>query len=66
MTIDARLAYRNKGDPENEWKHYASSVVERNLDCSIEKVSFNILFSYFFLIIIIIFNYLLFSLIVAS
>lgn len=41
LTLDARLAYRNKGDPEDDWKHYASSVVERNLDCSIDKVILN-------------------------
>lgn len=34
VTIDARLAYRNKGDPDDAWKHYASSVEERMLDCS--------------------------------
>ncbi|XP_023245761.1 protein wntless [Copidosoma floridanum] len=38
LTLDARLAYRNKGDPEDAWKHYASSLVERNLDCSIDKL----------------------------
>ncbi|XP_011498233.1 PREDICTED: protein wntless [Ceratosolen solmsi marchali] len=38
LTLDARLAYRNKDDPENAWKHYASSVVERNLDCTIDKL----------------------------
>lgn len=38
ITLDARLAYRNKGDPDDAWKPYASSVVERNLDCSIDKV----------------------------
>ncbi|XP_014230227.2 protein wntless [Trichogramma pretiosum] len=37
LTIDARLAYRNKGDPEDEWKHYASSIVERNLECTIDN-----------------------------
>lgn len=35
ITIDARLAYRNKGDPDDAWKHYASSVEERMLDCTI-------------------------------
>jgi len=35
VTIDARLAYRNKGDPDDAWKHYASSVEERMLDCSL-------------------------------
>ncbi|XP_061724332.1 protein wntless [Cydia pomonella] len=35
MTIDARLAYRNKGDPEDEWKLYTQSVEKRHLDCDI-------------------------------
>jgi len=39
ITQDARLAYRNKGDPDNAWKPYAASIVERILDCSIDKVS---------------------------
>lgn len=34
MTIDARLAYRNKGDPEDVWHYYASSLEKRNLDCT--------------------------------
>lgn len=38
ITLDARLAFRNKGDPDNAWKPYASSIVERMLDCSIDKV----------------------------
>lgn len=38
ITLDARLAYRNKGDPDNAWKPYAASIVERILDCSIDKV----------------------------
>ncbi|KAJ8679069.1 hypothetical protein QAD02_014856 [Eretmocerus hayati] len=37
LTLDARLAYRNKDDPEDGWKHYTSSVVERNLECTIDK-----------------------------
>jgi len=39
LTLDARLAYRNKGDPDNAWKPYAASVVERILDCSIDNVT---------------------------
>lgn len=35
ITIDARLAYRNKGDPEDQWKLYTKSVVQRYLDCDI-------------------------------
>ncbi|OXU26764.1 hypothetical protein TSAR_000897 [Trichomalopsis sarcophagae] len=38
LTLDARLAYRNKGDPEDAWKHYASSVIERNLDCATDNL----------------------------
>lgn len=34
MTIDARLAYRNKGDPDHAWKYYASSLEKRDLDCN--------------------------------
>ncbi|XP_029164188.1 protein wntless [Nylanderia fulva] len=37
ITLDARLAYRNEGDPEDVWKPYAASTVERILDCSIDK-----------------------------
>ncbi|XP_050459588.1 protein wntless [Cataglyphis hispanica] len=37
ITLDARLAYRNKNDPEDMWKPYAASIVERILDCSIDK-----------------------------
>ncbi|XP_013191696.1 protein wntless [Amyelois transitella] len=33
VTIDARLAYRNKGDPDDEWKLYTQSTVKRYLDC---------------------------------
>ncbi|KAK9497116.1 hypothetical protein O3M35_004492 [Rhynocoris fuscipes] len=36
ITLDARLAYRNKGDPADEWKYYASSTEQRNLECSID------------------------------
>lgn len=39
ITLDARLAYRNKGDPDDAWKPYAASVVERILDCSIDDVN---------------------------
>ncbi|XP_076303908.1 wnt ligand secretion mediator [Lasioglossum baleicum] len=37
ITLDARLAYRNKEDPDDSWKPYAASVVERILDCSIDN-----------------------------
>ncbi|CAK1543372.1 unnamed protein product [Leptosia nina] len=36
VTIDARLAYRNKEDPEDAWKLYKQSVETRNLDCDID------------------------------
>lgn len=36
LTLDAKLAYRNEGDPENEWKFYASSLEERIVECSME------------------------------
>ncbi|XP_028029413.1 protein wntless [Bombyx mandarina] len=36
ITIDARMAYRNKGDPEEQWRLYTRSVEKRNLDCDIE------------------------------
>ncbi|CAG4939684.1 unnamed protein product [Colias eurytheme] len=39
VTIDARLAYRNKGDPDDAWKLYTHSVEKRNLDCDIEMKS---------------------------
>ncbi|KAK4316507.1 hypothetical protein Pmani_012363 [Petrolisthes manimaculis] len=35
MTIEARLGYRNKGDPDDRWTEYATSTEERILDCSI-------------------------------
>ena len=37
--LDARLGYRNKMDPEGEWKEYAASFANRNLDCDIDEVS---------------------------
>ncbi|XP_047493046.1 protein wntless-like isoform X1 [Penaeus chinensis] len=37
MTLDARLGYSNRGDPEGKWTEYASSVEQRHLDCSIEQ-----------------------------
>ncbi|KAH8360445.1 hypothetical protein KR200_005068 [Drosophila serrata] len=38
LTIDIRLAYRNKGDPDNAWKLYAHGVEHRYLDCVTEHV----------------------------
>ncbi|XP_026750584.1 protein wntless [Galleria mellonella] len=37
VTIDARLAYQNKGDPEDEWKLYTQSIEKRHLDCYIHN-----------------------------
>ena len=34
VTIEARLAYRNKGDAEDDWKEYARSTEVRNMECS--------------------------------
>jgi hypothetical protein len=45
LTIDARLAYRNKEDADTDWKYYASSVEMRNLDCVLENPSDNYLYS---------------------
>lgn len=39
VTIDARLAYRNKGDSDNDWKYYASSIERRDLECVGDNVS---------------------------
>lgn len=33
LTIDARLAYRNKENAANDWKLYARSIEQRYLDC---------------------------------
>ena len=44
LIIDARLGYRNKGDPDDAWKPYAASVVERNLECSINTVNITRIF----------------------
>ncbi|KAJ1519503.1 hypothetical protein ONE63_004788 [Megalurothrips usitatus] len=37
ITIDAKLGYRNKGDPDDAWKPYASALEERSLDCVIDN-----------------------------
>lgn len=39
ITIDARLAYRNKGDPEDVWNFYTKSVEKRHIDCDIDLKS---------------------------
>lgn len=33
FSMDVRLAYRNKGDPDDDWKHYASSRLDTYLTC---------------------------------
>lgn len=45
ITIDARLAYRNKGDPEDKWTLYTQSVETRYLDCDIETKAENYLYN---------------------
>jgi len=37
LMVEARLGYRNKGDPEGEWKEYARSFEARNLNCDIDE-----------------------------
>ncbi|KAH0540596.1 protein wntless [Cotesia glomerata] len=39
IVLDARLAYRNIGDPDNAWKPYAASKIERNLECVLNDQS---------------------------
>lgn len=37
ITLDMKLAYRNKEDPEGEWKYYASSLEKRDLNCHLDN-----------------------------
>lgn len=37
VTMDVRLAYRNQGDADNDWKLYAAATIERRLDCTLES-----------------------------
>ncbi|XP_049846271.1 protein wntless [Schistocerca gregaria] len=37
LTLNARLAYRNKGDADDDWKSYAASIEERILECSSDR-----------------------------
>lgn len=39
LTIDARLAYRNRGDADADWKYYTSALERRHLDCTVDNVS---------------------------
>uniref|UniRef100_A0A182K336 Protein wntless n=1 Tax=Anopheles christyi TaxID=43041 RepID=A0A182K336_9DIPT len=45
MMIDARLAYRNKGDADQDWTYLASSLEERDLDCSSNNVTDDYLYN---------------------
>ncbi|VVD00037.1 protein wntless [Leptidea sinapis] len=45
LVIDARLAYRNKDDPDDGWKLYTQSVEKRVLDCDIEIKSEDYLYN---------------------
>ncbi|KAG1669603.1 Protein wntless [Nymphon striatum] len=37
ITFEISLGYRNKWDPEDEWKLLANATEERNMDCEIDK-----------------------------
>lgn len=37
LMLEAKLGFRNKGDPEGQWTEYANSFESRNLDCTIDK-----------------------------
>lgn len=38
ITMDARLAYRNKGDADDAWQMYAIAQETRDLDCTADTV----------------------------
>jgi hypothetical protein len=38
VTIDAKMAYRDKEDKDDDWKYYASSREERILECAMKEV----------------------------
>ena len=38
ITLDARLAYRNKWDPPNNWTEIIRSTEERPFNCQVDKV----------------------------
>lgn len=44
ISLDLKLAYRNKEDPEDEWKYYGSSLEKRDLNCVIDKSVDNYLY----------------------
>lgn len=35
LQLDVRLGVRDEGDNEDDWKHLASSVEDRNLQCTL-------------------------------
>lgn len=37
ISLDMRLAYRNKEDAEDDWKYYASSLEKRELSCQADN-----------------------------
>lgn len=39
ISLDMRMAYRNKEDPEDEWKYYASSMEKRDLSCHADNLT---------------------------
>ncbi|XP_052745145.1 protein wntless-like [Bicyclus anynana] len=45
IKIDARLAYRNKGDPDDAWKLYTQSREKRVLYCDIDNKFANYLYT---------------------
>lgn len=39
ITLDLKLFYRNKEDPEDEWTYYASSLEKRDLQCHLDNLT---------------------------
>lgn len=37
LTMDVRMAYRNAGDADDDWKTYANATIQRHLECIVEK-----------------------------
>ena len=35
LQLDVRMGVRDEGDGEDDWKHLASSVEDRNLQCTL-------------------------------
>ena len=40
VVIESHLAFRSQTDSEDYWKGFASSVEQRNMECSAPTVSF--------------------------